>query len=220
LLRFRGDTLYEGEHFATAIADYQPILEQYGEQPEAWRVWYNYSGCLSALGKARAATEADQQALRCLRKLFESGRVTSEKQLASLWLHEGMLYGRQKQWQLAEHSFLLSIRTDWGAGGIWWLYTAYRWQHRRFMVAVTFPLAVAYAIGNVGRENHERTSSIEQRASVPPTLLSQLEALATPCHGVAHGHHCSIATTRTLATSTFHKHAQPDERARITLIVA
>lgn len=177
LIRFRGDTLFDSNRYDEAISAYVSVLEQFGEQAPAWNIWYNYSSCRYQEGHIADSREADRRALRLLQQLLASGNVTSEKRLAALLFHQGMLYYRLQQWELAEKTFYRSLRSDAQSISAFWLRTTCRREGKWLAAMLLLPWAARNKWLEIRRDGAVLDNKVQQRASIASQTLSDIERI-------------------------------------------
>ena len=178
LARFGGDTLFRQHRNEEALDAYQPALTQFGQQALSWPIWYNYALCLSEVGHTREAQEANRLALKALQRLLATGSVTSERDLVTLWRHEGIVMARLGQWTLAEHVLTHSMRADTdNFETAFWLHTALRALHKPVSATLFLPWVFWNHLAKQRRDDKEEQDLLEQRRSVPQTTLEQVRAL-------------------------------------------
>jgi tetratricopeptide (TPR) repeat protein len=175
--RFRGDTLFASDRFEEASAAYETTLQRFGQQPQAWELWYNYATCLKDLGRQAEARDANRHALRLLQQLLAVGGSRSEKQHAALMSSLGILYFRLNQYARAERALGDSLVVDGRGTAAYWLAQTYRVQGRGIAAVFILP----WIFRNSWEEGHSRRAKraqmFKQRALILPDTLQQIESL-------------------------------------------
>lgn len=178
LTRFAGDTLYRTHRYEEALDAYQPALTQFAEYVQSWPIWYNYATCLAEGGNAKDALEANRRALRALQRWLATGSITSERYLAALWGHEGILLARLGRWSTAEQTLTRALHADPSSfEAALWLHAACKAQHKRISGALILPWVYWTGVATRRRDAREELDLLEQRRSVPETTLTQVRVL-------------------------------------------
>jgi tetratricopeptide (TPR) repeat protein len=178
LTSFRGETLFRDYRYDEALDAYQPALTQFGQQAQSWPIWYNYATCLSEEGNVADSQEANRRALRLLQQLLARGSVTEERELATLWYYQGVLFARLGRLALAKQLLFRSLSVD--ASNYetaHWLYDVIKAQHNPIGAALGLPFLFWNGLAKKRREDKEQQDILDQRASVSQVTLQHVRTL-------------------------------------------